>query len=187
MACSNTALSSSATKISRTRQMLAFMSNFGTPCVDPFAAVEQPVPPEFTIVDMQTLPYKRATSLWHYDSSVAAEPGSIISLRAVEVPAVGGDTCWSSMYAAYDALSEPLRNMLDGLRAAHSGVKTLSLMKVRELRQHARGHGERAPRDPRGIPKPDERRCSSTSCGPSASSISSPRRVNPSWRFSTSM
>ncbi len=109
-------------------QMLAFMSNFGTPCVDPFAAVEKPVPPEFTIVDMHTLPYRRATSLWHYDSSLAAEPASLISLRAVEVPSVGGDTCWSSMYAAYDALSEPLRNMLDGLHAAHSAVKTLSLM-----------------------------------------------------------
>ncbi len=109
-------------------QMLAFMSSFGTPCIDPFAAVENPVPPEFTIVDMHTLPYRRATSLWHYDSSLAAEPASLISLRAVEVPAVGGDTCWSSMYAAYDALSEPLRNMLDGLHAAHSGAKTLSLM-----------------------------------------------------------
>ncbi len=110
-------------------QMLGFMSNFGTPCVDPFADVKEPVPPEFTIVDMHTLPYKKATSLWHYDSSVAAEPGSLISLRAVEVPPVGGDTCWSSMYAAYDALSQPMRNMLDGLRAVHSGVKTLSLMK----------------------------------------------------------
>jgi len=109
-------------------QLLAFMCNFGTPCMDPFAAVEKPVPPESTIVDMHTLPYRRATSVWHYDSSLAAEPGSIISLRAVEVPPVGGDTCWSSMYAAYDALSEPLRNMLDGLSAAHSGVKTLSLM-----------------------------------------------------------
>ena len=68
-------------------QMLAFMSNFGTPCVDPFAAVEKPVPPEFTIVDMHTLPYRRATSLWHYDSSLAAEPASLIALRAVEVPA----------------------------------------------------------------------------------------------------
>jgi alpha-ketoglutarate-dependent taurine dioxygenase len=109
-------------------QMLVFMSNFGTPCIDPFAVVDQPIPPEFTIIDMPTLPYSRATAIWHTDSSLAATPASLISLRAVKVPPVGGDTCWSSMYAAYDTLSEPLRNMLDGLTAAHSASKTLALM-----------------------------------------------------------
>jgi alpha-ketoglutarate-dependent taurine dioxygenase len=108
-------------------EMLAFMANFGTPRMDPFA-VEQPVAREDTVTDMPTLAYKRATSVWHIDSSLAAEPASMISLRAVDVPPVGGDTCWSSMYAAYDALSEPMQNMLDGLTALHSAFKVLPLM-----------------------------------------------------------
>ena len=109
-------------------QMLDFMTNFGTPCMDPFAAIDQPVPPEYTITDMPTLDYRRATSVWHIDSSLAAAPASMIALRAIEIPPVGGDTCWASMYAAYDALSEPVRNMLDPLNAVHSSFKVIPLM-----------------------------------------------------------
>jgi len=108
-------------------QMLAFMENFGTPCTDPFA-VDQSVSGLDTIIDMVTLGYSPATAVWHIDSSLAAAPASLIALRALEVPSSGGDTCWASMYAAYDALSEPLRALLDGLTAEHSGSKTLALM-----------------------------------------------------------
>jgi alpha-ketoglutarate-dependent taurine dioxygenase len=109
-------------------QFLEFMANFGTPCMDPFTVVEQPVPAEATIIDMTTKPTARATAVWHIDSSLAAMPASFISLRPLELPPSGGDTCWASMYAAYDALSEPIRNLLDGLTAVHSAFKVLPLM-----------------------------------------------------------
>jgi alpha-ketoglutarate-dependent taurine dioxygenase len=109
-------------------QMLDFMANFGTPCMDPFAVVDQPVPAEATIVDMPTLAYSPATAVWHIDSSLAAEPASLIALRAIELPPIGGDTCWASMVAAYDALSSPLQRFLDGLTAEHSAYKVLPLM-----------------------------------------------------------
>ncbi len=109
-------------------QLLEFMAHFGTPCMDPFAVVEQPVPAEATIVDMTTKPTARATAVWHIDSSLAATPASFISLRPIELPPSGGDTCWASMYAAYDALSDPMRNFLDGLTAVHSAFKVLPLM-----------------------------------------------------------
>jgi alpha-ketoglutarate-dependent taurine dioxygenase len=113
--------------LSRT-EMLAFMSNFGTPCVEPFAAIDQPIPPEATIIDMPTLPNRRATAVWHIDSSLAPEPASLIALRALELPPAGGDTCWASMYAAYDELSPPFRAMLERLSAVHSAFKTLPLL-----------------------------------------------------------
>jgi len=34
----------------------------------------------------------------------------------------GGDTLFSSMYAAYDALSEPMKRLLEGLTATHDGA-----------------------------------------------------------------
>ena len=58
---------------------------------------------------------------WHSDVTFQRVPplGSI--LRAVEVPAAGGDTMWSSMYAAYDALSGEMQRVLSSLRARHHG------------------------------------------------------------------
>jgi taurine dioxygenase len=58
---------------------------------------------------------------WHSDVTFQREPplGSI--LRAVEVPAAGGDTMWASMTAAYDGLSETMKAVLAPLRALHSG------------------------------------------------------------------
>jgi taurine dioxygenase len=59
---------------------------------------------------------------WHSDVTFEREPplGSI--LRAVEVPAAGGDTMWASMTAAYDALSAPMKAALAPLRAVHTGA-----------------------------------------------------------------
>ncbi len=61
---------------------------------------------------------------WHTDVSCDAEPpaGSVLYLD--EVPASGGDTLFANMYAAYEALSPPLRGFLDGLKARHSGVRS---------------------------------------------------------------
>jgi taurine dioxygenase len=108
-------------------QMFQFMATFGTPCTDPFS-VDQSVPPEDTVIEMETLAYSPATAVWHIDSSLAPAPASMMSLRAIEVPRAGGDTSWGSMYAANDALSAPLQQLLDGLTAEHSAYKVLPLM-----------------------------------------------------------
>jgi taurine dioxygenase len=110
-------------------EMAVFMESFGPLCPDPFSyAALQPPPGRDTIVTIPTRPSSKATQIWHLDSTLAATPASIISLRAVELPPVGGDTCWGSMYAAYEALSAPLREMLDGLTAEHSAFKVMPLM-----------------------------------------------------------
>jgi taurine dioxygenase len=57
---------------------------------------------------------------WHTDHSYDLIPamGSILCAR--EVPTVGGDTLFSSMYLAYQALSEDMKKMLADLKAWHS-------------------------------------------------------------------
>jgi taurine dioxygenase len=58
---------------------------------------------------------------WHADLTCNPEPpmGSILYLQTV--PAVGGDTLFANMYAAYDALSEPMKAYVAGLTAVHDG------------------------------------------------------------------
>jgi alpha-ketoglutarate-dependent taurine dioxygenase len=58
-------------------------------------------------------------SWWHTDVTFLSTPplGSILHMR--ELPAVGGDTMWMSLQAAYDALSAPMRAFCDGLIAWH--------------------------------------------------------------------
>lgn len=62
---------------------------------------------------------------WHSDVTCDPEPpmGSILHLN--EVPASGGDTLFSCMYAAYQALSEPMKTWLSGLRAMHESEHNL--------------------------------------------------------------
>lgn len=57
---------------------------------------------------------------WHTDHSYDTEPAMGSMLLARETPTIGGDTVFSSMYAAYDALSDGLKSLLDGLNAVHS-------------------------------------------------------------------
>ena len=60
---------------------------------------------------------------WHSDVSCDEEPplGSILHLRTI--PEYGGDTLFSNMYAAYDALSDRMKEYLDGLTARHDGER----------------------------------------------------------------
>ena len=59
-------------------------------------------------------------SSWHTDHSYDERPAMCSILLARELPSVGGDTLFASMYAAFDALSDGLRQMLLRLRAEHS-------------------------------------------------------------------
>ena len=57
---------------------------------------------------------------WHSDMSYMEEPplGSILYAR--EVPPFGGDTLWTNMSAAYEALPAAMKTMLEGRQALHS-------------------------------------------------------------------
>ena len=75
--------------------------------------------PEILVVHADENSKHVAGNAWHTDVSCDEEPpmGSILHLH--EVPEVGGDTMFASMYAAYDALSEPMKAFLGGLEARH--------------------------------------------------------------------
>ena len=56
---------------------------------------------------------------WHHDLTHLPEPPMGSILYALEVPPVGGDTMFASQYAAYEALSDGLKELLDGMHAVH--------------------------------------------------------------------
>jgi alpha-ketoglutarate-dependent taurine dioxygenase len=58
---------------------------------------------------------------WHTDVTFMETPplGSI--LNAIVIPPAGGDTLWADTNAAYEGLSRPIRDLVDGLTAVHDG------------------------------------------------------------------
>jgi taurine dioxygenase len=57
--------------------------------------------------------------LWHTDMTFRPEPPSITILHGQVIPPFGGDTLWASATVAYEALSAPIRRLIDGLQAIH--------------------------------------------------------------------
>jgi taurine dioxygenase len=57
---------------------------------------------------------------WHADLTFTPTPCMGSLLRCLETPADGGDTMFANLYLAYDALSDGMKEMLEGLSAVHS-------------------------------------------------------------------
>lgn len=56
---------------------------------------------------------------WHADMTYREDPPFASVLQAIELPPVGGDTLWASMYSVYDSLSASLQSELAQLEAVH--------------------------------------------------------------------
>ena len=56
---------------------------------------------------------------FHIDSGYAASPYKYTFLYALELPSTGGNTLFSNMYRAYDAVPKSLKEKLKGRRALH--------------------------------------------------------------------
>ena len=99
-------------------QQVAFASRFGELSIPPFTPKYPPPRPELIVLD-QTSPKGDGADRWHSDNTFMEEPPMGSVLKAVQLPSVGGDTCFANMVAAWEALSAPMRGMLEGLRAVH--------------------------------------------------------------------
>jgi taurine dioxygenase len=102
-------------------QHVALGRRFGELHVHPLAPNLGPAHPEIIALDTSN---NRNPVEWHSDATFEECPplGSI--LHAIEVPPLGGDTVWASMYAAYDALSDTMKTLLDPLYAVHDSSMT---------------------------------------------------------------
>jgi taurine dioxygenase len=99
--------------------LLALGRRFGKLTVHPFAPNEGKDAPELIKFrnDEKTPPF--GTDVWHSDETFRAEPPMATILVAKEVPAVGGDTMFASMTAAYEGLSDRMQQFICGLEGVH--------------------------------------------------------------------
>jgi len=57
---------------------------------------------------------------WHSDSSYRAVPSYVTMLYGVEIPSVGGDTHFTSLHAAYDALTDGEKTAFEDYKVVHN-------------------------------------------------------------------
>lgn len=75
-------------------------------------------------------------NVWHSDVTWRLAPSLGSVLLAREVPAVGGDTLFSDMYAAYEGLDDETRAAIEGRRAVHDFTHTFGrFLSAEELQQ----------------------------------------------------
>ena len=107
-----------------TEQHTAFAKRFGEIHVPPYARGKETRHPGLINIRINSKSEVAAGNRWHSDISCDAEPPQASILQLHTIPTLGGDTLFSSMYAAYAALSERMKEYLDGLTAKHSGEET---------------------------------------------------------------
>jgi len=72
--------------------------------------------PEIVVLDSDQGAH---ADVWHTDVTFSPTPPMASILSMVVCPARGGDTLWTNQYLAYETLSAPIRELVDGLTAVH--------------------------------------------------------------------
>jgi len=103
-----------------TDQHIHFSKNFGDLEVHPFAPFKDGYPEVLKITHNEKSRGRENT--WHSDVTWRKEPSLGSVLRMLEKPENGGDTLFSNMYAAYDDLTDEVKQKLEGAIAVHDFV-----------------------------------------------------------------
>jgi taurine dioxygenase len=121
-------------------QYLGFARRFGEPVEYPFVKGIEGFPEIIAVAKLahQTINFG---GIWHSDTTYLECPPMGSMLLAREVPPVGGDTLFASMYRAYDALSDGLKRVLEGL----TGISDSSKADASRTREDRAGGDPKAP------------------------------------------
>lgn len=107
---------------------LAYSRRFGEVHPHPSKSTRHPDCPEITLLGANKIRadgtldreiYLRGAEGFHTDGAYDAEPFKATQLYAIAIPSRGGDTLFASMYAAFEALPQRLRQRLEGRRGAY--------------------------------------------------------------------
>lgn len=110
----------------------AFAERFGEVIEYPFVKGIEGHP---LIIPVLKLEHEKSNfgGIWHTDTAYLDEPPMATMLIAREIPPYGGDTLFASGYAAFEALSPAMQQMLEGLRGVNTSAKA-DVTKTREDR-----------------------------------------------------
>ncbi|MSP04301.1 MAG: taurine dioxygenase [Acetobacteraceae bacterium] len=98
-------------------QYAEFLRVFGTPVKEDMVVDENHLP-EVGAIHTRSHEQQQI-NFWHMDHSFRELPTRVLSLYAKILPPVGGDTLFTSLAAAYDALSDELKERIEGLHCYH--------------------------------------------------------------------
>jgi len=104
------------------RRQVEIAALFGKPAIYPFLKGVDGVPEVNELLKVETDKVNFGGT-WHSDTTYKAHPDMGTLLYALEVPAAGGDTLYANMYAAYEALSDGMKRLIDGLVAVNDSEK----------------------------------------------------------------
>lgn len=101
-------------------EQIAFAKRFGEIHQHPFMKHMDEYPEILEIIKEES-DTKAFGEVWHTDQMFNPKPAKATILYAKETPDAGGDTLFANMYLAYEALSEPMKALLDGIRTWNVG------------------------------------------------------------------
>jgi taurine dioxygenase len=103
-------------------QFMAFARAMGRPVPYPFVPGIEGFP---EVIEVKKLEHERHNfgGIWHSDTAYLEEPPMGSMLLAREIPPYGGDTLFASQTLAYEALSQGMKRLLEGLSAVNSSAK----------------------------------------------------------------
>ena len=125
-------------------QFMRFAHVLGQPVEYPFVKGLEGFP---CVIEVKKLEHERINfgGIWHSDTTYLQEPPMGSMLLAKEIPPYGGDTLFANQYTAWEALSDTMKSLLDGLQGISSSAKA-DVSKTREDRIKTDGK-ESAPKD----------------------------------------
>jgi len=95
---------------------VALGHRFGEIEIHPFIPKVSDAFPQIVVLDSDK---GARADTWHTDVTFSATPPMASILSMVVCPSRGGDTLWTNQYLAYETLSPPIRDLVDGLTAVH--------------------------------------------------------------------
>ena len=101
-------------------RQLAFARRWGEIHLHPYMAGMDDYP---EVLEIRKTPADKRNfgGNWHSDQAFTAQPAMGTILYGKEIPSAGGDTLWTNLYAAYEALSPGMQKMLAGLKGVYRG------------------------------------------------------------------